>query len=67
MSRIRVLVVDDSATMRGLITAALERDPRIEVCGTAGDALEARQAIKALNHALENHPQSESALAALAS
>jgi two-component system chemotaxis response regulator CheB len=49
LSRIRVLVVDDSATMRGLITAALERDPRIEVCGTAGDALEARQAIKALN------------------
>jgi two-component system chemotaxis response regulator CheB len=49
MSRIRVLVVDDSATMRGLITATLERDPRIEICGTAGDPLEARQAIKALN------------------
>ncbi|HEX4179846.1 MAG TPA: chemotaxis response regulator protein-glutamate methylesterase [Caulobacteraceae bacterium] len=49
MSRIRVLVVDDSATMRGLISATLERDPRIEVCGTAGDPLEARQAIKALN------------------
>ena len=49
MSRIRVLVVDDSATMRGLIAATLERDPRIEVCGTAGDPLEAREAIKALN------------------
>jgi two-component system chemotaxis response regulator CheB len=49
MSRIRVLVVDDSATMRGLITATLERDPRIEICGTASDPLEARQAIKALN------------------
>ena len=49
MSPIRVLVVDDSATMRGLIAATLERDPKIEVCGTAGDPLEARQAIKALN------------------
>lgn len=35
--------------MRGLITAALRRDPEIEVVGTAGDPLEAREAIKALN------------------
>jgi len=49
VSRIRVLVVDDSATMRGLITATLERDPKIEVCGCAGDPLEARQLIKQLN------------------
>ena len=49
MRPVRVLVVDDSATMRGLITAALERDPGIEVVGQAGDPLEARQAIKALN------------------
>ena len=49
MSKVRVLVVDDSATMRGLITAALRRDPEIEVVGTAGDPLEAREAIKALN------------------
>ncbi len=49
MSRVRVLVVDDSATMRGLITATLERDAQIEVCGSAGDPLEARQMIKALN------------------
>ena len=49
MSPIRVLVVDDSATMRGLITAALRRDPNIEVVGTAGDPIEARAAIKALN------------------
>ena len=34
MSKIRVVVVDDSATMRGLITAILERDPEIEVIGT---------------------------------
>ncbi|MES1199518.1 MAG: chemotaxis response regulator protein-glutamate methylesterase [Pseudomonadota bacterium] len=49
MSRVRVLVVDDSATMRGLITAELERDPAIEVVGGAGDPLEAREAIKALS------------------
>jgi two-component system chemotaxis response regulator CheB len=49
VSPIRVLVVDDSATMRGLITAALKRDPGIEVVGAAGDPFEARGMIKALN------------------
>jgi two-component system, chemotaxis family, protein-glutamate methylesterase/glutaminase len=46
---IRVLVVDDSATMRGLITARLQTDPLIEVVGQASDPHEARQAIKRLN------------------
>jgi two-component system chemotaxis response regulator CheB len=49
MSPIRVLVVDDSATMRGLISAALRRDPDIVVVGEAADPLQAREAIKALN------------------
>jgi two-component system, chemotaxis family, protein-glutamate methylesterase/glutaminase len=49
MKSIRVLVVDDSATMRGLIRVVLERDPEIAVIGQAADPLEARQAIKALN------------------
>jgi two-component system, chemotaxis family, protein-glutamate methylesterase/glutaminase len=35
--RIRVLVVDDSALMRKLIPLILERDPAIEVVGTAMD------------------------------
>ncbi len=35
--RIRVLVVDDSALMRKLIPTILERDPSIEVIGTAMD------------------------------
>jgi two-component system chemotaxis response regulator CheB len=48
MSPVRVLVVD-SATMRSLISAALRRDPLIEVVGQAGDPIEARAAIKALN------------------
>jgi two-component system chemotaxis response regulator CheB len=46
---IRVLVVDDSATMRGLITARLRSDPMIEVVGQASDPHDARQAIKRLN------------------
>lgn len=50
MSRpVTVLVVDDSPTMRGLLTAALRRDPEIEVVGSAADPLEAREAIKRLN------------------
>ncbi|ODT88434.1 chemotaxis response regulator protein-glutamate methylesterase [Phenylobacterium sp. SCN 70-31] len=45
----RVLVVDDSAVMRKLIGAALSADPELEVVGEAGDPLQAREAIKALN------------------
>jgi len=45
---IRVLVVDDSATMRGLITATLRADPQIDVVGQAADPEEARAAIKTL-------------------
>ena len=46
---VRVLIVDDSATMRSLIATVLQRDPEIEVVGEAGDPLEARDAIKRLN------------------
>ena len=45
----RVLVVDDSPTMRGLISAVLKADPEVEVVGQAGNAMEARAAIKQLN------------------
>ena len=49
MTMIRALVVDDSAVMRHLVSAALSRDPEIEVVGAVGDPIEARAAIKALN------------------
>jgi two-component system chemotaxis response regulator CheB len=46
---IRVLIVDDSPTMRHLIAAVLGDDAEIDVVGQAADPLEARAAIKALN------------------
>ncbi|HTO32772.1 MAG TPA: chemotaxis response regulator protein-glutamate methylesterase [Pararhizobium sp.] len=49
MTAARVLVVDDSATMRGLITAILSSDPEVQVVGQAADAMQARQAIKDLD------------------
>ncbi len=49
MKKTRVLVVDDSRTMRSLICHALSRDPDIEVVGQAADPLEARNAMKTLD------------------
>lgn len=49
MKRVRVLIVDDSPTIRSILTNTLSRDPEIEVVGVAGDPLEAREAIKQLN------------------
>lgn len=46
---IRVLIVDDSALVRQLLTAILSSDPAIEVVGTAPDPFVARDKIKALN------------------
>ena len=48
MKPIRVLVVDNSATMRGLIRLTLSKDAGITVVGEAANAMEAREAIKAL-------------------
>ena len=45
----RVLVVDDSALVRQILTDLLARDPGIEVVGTASDPLIAREKIKRLN------------------
>ncbi|MBC7906541.1 MAG: chemotaxis response regulator protein-glutamate methylesterase [Rhodospirillaceae bacterium] len=48
-ARIRVLIVDDSALMRQMLTSILSSDPIIEVVGTAPDPLVAREKIKALH------------------
>ena len=47
--KITVLVVDDSALIRTLLTEILQADPGIEVVGTASDPLFARDKIKQLN------------------
>lgn len=49
MDRVRVLVVDDSALVRKLMSTMLASDPEIEVVGTAADPLIAREKIKQLN------------------
>jgi two-component system chemotaxis response regulator CheB len=49
MAKIRVLVVDDSALVRKLLTEILNSDPEIEVVDTAIDPHLARNKIKELN------------------
>jgi two-component system chemotaxis response regulator CheB len=46
---VRVLIVDDSALMRQLLSTLLASDPEIEVVGTAQDPFDAREKIKVLN------------------
>lgn len=46
--RIRVLVVEDSGFMRGVIRRILGADPEIEVVGLAADGVEAVRAVAAL-------------------
>ncbi len=46
---VRVIIVDDTRTIRSLIRAMLETSPQIEVVGEAGDPYEAREMIRALN------------------
>ena len=45
MKQYRVLIVDDSPTMRRLIRSILEQDPRLQVVAEAGTAREARDAV----------------------
>lgn len=46
---VRVLIVDDLAVIRQLLSMLLSADPEIEVVGTANDPFIARERIKALN------------------
>jgi two-component system chemotaxis response regulator CheB len=47
--KIRVLIVDDSALVRQILTEILNKDPGIEVVGSATDPYAAREKIKRLN------------------
>jgi two-component system, chemotaxis family, protein-glutamate methylesterase/glutaminase len=47
--KIRVLIVDDSAVMRRLLTDGLSRDPGVEVVGAAADPYIARTKIQRLH------------------
>ncbi len=46
---IKVLVIDDSALVRQVLTEILNQDPQISVVGSAADPYIAREKIKALN------------------
>ncbi len=48
-SRVRVLIIDDSAYARQIMTEILRADPGIEVVGCASDAHVAREMIRRLN------------------
>jgi two-component system chemotaxis response regulator CheB len=47
--RIKVLIIDDSALVRALLTKILGADDELQVIGTAADAFIAREKIKLLN------------------
>jgi two-component system chemotaxis response regulator CheB len=49
MDKIRVLIIDDSALIRKILTEILSSSPNIEVVGAAADPLIAREMIKQLN------------------
>lgn len=49
MSKIRVLIIDDSLLIRKVLTEVLNSSPDIEVVGAAEDPLIAREMIKELN------------------
>ncbi len=50
MSRVKVLVVDDSAVVRQILSQGLAADSEIDVVGVAGDVYRARELI------LSRHP-----------
>lgn len=49
MKRIRVLVADDSAVFRQLLTAVLEQDPEVEVAGVATNGLQVLELVSRLH------------------
>jgi len=49
MHKTRVLIIDDSALVRSLLTEIVNREPDMEAIGAAPDPLVAREMIRALN------------------
>ncbi|QBZ82719.1 Chemotaxis response regulator protein-glutamate methylesterase [Hydrogenovibrio crunogenus] len=49
MSKVKVLIVDDSALVRQMLQEMLKSDPEIEVVGTASDPYDAREKVKQLH------------------
>lgn len=49
MARTKVLIVDDSALIRQMLTEMIQQDPQLEVVGVAQDPYAAREKIKQLN------------------
>ncbi|HTT10198.1 MAG TPA: chemotaxis response regulator protein-glutamate methylesterase [Burkholderiaceae bacterium] len=49
MAKTRVLIIDDSALVRSLLTEIINREPDLQVIGAAPDPLVAREMIRALN------------------
>src|SRR5215470_14400184 len=49
MAKTRVLIIDDSALVRRLLTEMINRERDLEVVGVAPDPLVAREMIRALN------------------
>jgi two-component system chemotaxis response regulator CheB len=49
MNKIKVLIIDDSSVIRGIVNDVLSNNPDIEVVGEAKDPLVARELIKRLN------------------
>jgi len=48
VKRVRVLIIDDSAVVREILSQGLSADPELEVVGVAGDAFRARELILSL-------------------
>src|SRR5580658_2313417 len=49
MKKIRVMIVEDSAVISGLLAYSIGRDPRLEVCATAASAEDALRRVEAIS------------------
>ena len=50
MKRIKVMVVDDSAVVRQMVSSLLARDPEVEVLAAVADPVELGPILKKMSH-----------------